>query len=59
MAKLLFLLTLLVPLSLLFVSATDPVEKFLSRSGHTNNWAVLVCSSRFWFNYRVPPPPTL
>lgn len=20
---------------------------------HTNNWAVLVCSSRYWFNYRV------
>lgn len=23
-----------------------------SSSGHTNNWAVLVCSSRYWFNYR-------
>jgi phosphatidylinositol glycan class K len=22
-------------------------------SGHTNNWAVLVCASRYWFNYRV------
>ncbi|XP_033643657.1 GPI-anchor transamidase-like isoform X1 [Asterias rubens] len=22
------------------------------KSGHTNNWAVLVCTSRFWFNYR-------
>lgn len=21
-------------------------------SSHTNNWAVLVCSSRYWFNYR-------
>lgn len=21
-------------------------------SNHTNNWAVLVCTSRFWFNYR-------
>ncbi|PWN52485.1 hypothetical protein IE53DRAFT_326570 [Violaceomyces palustris] len=20
--------------------------------GHTNNWAVLVCASKFWFNYR-------
>jgi hypothetical protein len=20
---------------------------------HTNNWAVLVCASRYWFNYRV------
>ena len=19
---------------------------------HTNNWAVLVCASRYWFNYR-------
>ncbi|KAH0876943.1 hypothetical protein HID58_064337, partial [Brassica napus] len=29
---------------------------FASSSGdstiHTNNWAVLVCTSRFWFNYR-------
>ncbi|KZV76469.1 hypothetical protein PENSPDRAFT_680137 [Peniophora sp. CONT] len=23
-----------------------------SESTHTNNWAVLVCSSRYWFNYR-------
>ena len=22
------------------------------RSSHTNNWAVLVDTSRFWFNYR-------
>ena len=22
-------------------------------SAHTNNWAVLVCASRYWFNYRV------
>ena len=22
-------------------------------STHTNNWAVLVCASRYWFNYRV------
>lgn len=20
---------------------------------HTNNWAVIVCASRYWFNYRV------
>lgn len=25
-------------------------QKF--HSGHTNNWAVLVCTSAFWFNYR-------
>lgn len=24
-----------------------------STDGHTNNWAVLVCTSRYWFNYRV------
>ncbi|XP_053595898.1 putative GPI-anchor transamidase [Microplitis demolitor] len=23
-----------------------------SQTGHSNNWAVLVCTSRFWFNYR-------
>ncbi|KAG9043364.1 glycosylphosphatidylinositol anchor biosynthesis [Tulasnella sp. UAMH 9824] len=33
------------------------VESFFSarkhaNQGHTNNWAVLVCSSRYWFNYR-------
>ncbi|EGG25103.1 phosphatidylinositol glycan [Cavenderia fasciculata] len=27
------------------------VEHFF-RGQHTNNWAVLVCTSRFWFNYR-------
>ncbi|XP_064416387.1 GPI-anchor transamidase isoform X2 [Latimeria chalumnae] len=26
-------------------------QKFF-RSEHTNNWALLVCTSRFWFNYR-------
>ncbi|CAG8467872.1 4566_t:CDS:2 [Ambispora leptoticha] len=30
----------------------EVVDGFFSRSGHTNNWAVLVCTSRFWFNYR-------
>uniref|UniRef100_A0A665XDV5 GPI-anchor transamidase n=1 Tax=Echeneis naucrates TaxID=173247 RepID=A0A665XDV5_ECHNA len=29
----------------------DRAGQFFS-SGHTNNWAVLVCTSRFWFNYR-------
>ncbi|KAF9967496.1 glycosylphosphatidylinositol anchor biosynthesis [Mortierella alpina] len=43
--------------STLAVSVTtnqDDVEGFFakSKSGHTNNWAVLVCTSRFWFNYR-------
>jgi len=29
----------------------DQIETFFNK-GHTNNWAVLVCTSRFWFNYR-------
>jgi len=29
----------------------DRVNDFF-QSGHTNNWAVLVDTSRFWFNYR-------
>ncbi|CCM04290.1 uncharacterized protein FIBRA_06461 [Fibroporia radiculosa] len=36
-----------------------PVEDFFAQHGgsasasaHTNNWAVLVCASRYWFNYR-------
>ncbi|CAF3717256.1 unnamed protein product [Rotaria socialis] len=42
-AVLLFLLT----------SAVDPFEKFAeSSTRHTNNWAILVDTSRFWFNYR-------
>nr|CAB3264863.1 GPI-anchor transamidase [Phallusia mammillata] len=31
---------------------TQEVNKHFSGSSHTNNWAVLVCTSRFWFNYR-------
>ncbi len=30
----------------------ERIEGFFSKSGHTNNWAVLVDTSRFWFNYR-------
>jgi len=30
----------------------DKVSGFFDQSGHTNNWAVLVCTSRYWFNYR-------
>ena len=29
----------------------ERVQDFF-KSGHTNNWAVLVDTSRFWFNYR-------
>lgn len=31
---------------------TEEAQKIISSSGHTNNWAVLVSTSRFWFNYR-------
>ena len=33
----------------------DFYGRHASSSGHTNNWAVLVCASRYWFNYRVRP----
>ncbi|XP_077579919.1 GPI-anchor transamidase [Stigmatopora nigra] len=33
------------------INLEDTTKEFL-KSGHTNNWAVLVCTSRFWFNYR-------
>ncbi|KAL0067185.1 glycosylphosphatidylinositol anchor biosynthesis [Marasmius tenuissimus] len=55
-----FWLWLLVSYSLFFsVSASNESEEYLkdfyargNASTHTNNWAVLVCSSRYWFNYR-------
>ncbi|VDN01600.1 unnamed protein product [Thelazia callipaeda] len=28
------------------------VQSFFETPRHTNNWAILVCTSRFWFNYR-------
>ncbi|SPC64481.1 probable GPI8 - GPI-anchor transamidase [Ustilago sp. UG-2017b] len=36
-----------IPLSSTLNSTSNAV-----RGGHTNNWAVLVCTSKFWFNYR-------
>ncbi|XP_042517753.1 putative GPI-anchor transamidase isoform X1 [Macadamia integrifolia] len=30
----------------------DAISYSTSSVMHTNNWAVLVCTSRFWFNYR-------
>ncbi|KAJ2631773.1 glycosylphosphatidylinositol anchor biosynthesis, partial [Coemansia sp. RSA 1287] len=33
-------------------STKKKIEQFLDTDNHTNNWAVLVCTSRFWFNYR-------
>ncbi|KAL0573931.1 glycosylphosphatidylinositol anchor biosynthesis, partial [Marasmius crinis-equi] len=55
-----FWLWLLASYSLLFsVSASSENESHIkdfygrgNASTHTNNWAVLVCSSRYWFNYR-------
>jgi len=47
-------LALLSTVALLRASADfngDRVGDFF-QSGHTNNWAVLVDTSRFWFNYR-------
>uniref|UniRef100_A0A674P9B7 GPI-anchor transamidase n=1 Tax=Takifugu rubripes TaxID=31033 RepID=A0A674P9B7_TAKRU len=37
-------------LAFLFFTCLLKIQIF--SSGHTNNWAVLVCTSRFWFNYR-------
>ncbi|KAK6201437.1 peptidase C13 family-domain-containing protein [Scheffersomyces amazonensis] len=31
---------------------TEEADHIISKSKHTNNWAVLVSTSRFWFNYR-------
>jgi hypothetical protein len=38
--------------------ASQGAHEFLRRgtSAHTDNWAVLVCTSRFWFNYRLMMP---
>jgi glycosylphosphatidylinositol transamidase (GPIT) subunit GPI8 len=48
-----FLRCYLTVLLVLFTSAIDPFEKFAqSTTRHTNNWAILVDTSRFWFNYR-------
>ncbi|KAI9593539.1 peptidase C13 family-domain-containing protein [Syncephalis fuscata] len=34
-------------------ATTEPrLREFFGSTGHTNNWAVLVCTSRYWFNYR-------
>jgi len=38
---------------LLFITTSSGVVlSSLPRGNHTNNWAVLVCTSRYWFNYR-------
>ncbi|KAJ1278561.1 hypothetical protein BS78_04G089000 [Paspalum vaginatum] len=38
---------LLLPVLLAAAAAAEPTATI-----HNNNWAVLVCTSRFWFNYR-------
>lgn len=52
------LITALMTISSTKADKQAKVEDFFHKSadsvqGHTNNWAVLVCSSRYWFNYRV------
>jgi glycosylphosphatidylinositol transamidase (GPIT) subunit GPI8 len=37
--------------SIMAVSSQPEIPKNFFKK-HTNNWAVLVCTSRFWFNYR-------
>ena len=54
----LYLIRLLWLLSCLVYVVNGQAEaaaEFFGRHGssHTNNWAVLVCASRYWFNYRV------
>jgi len=34
------------------VSATAATTDFFTNATHTNNWAILVDTSRYWFNYR-------
>jgi glycosylphosphatidylinositol transamidase (GPIT) subunit GPI8 len=34
------------------VLSKNKAEEFLSSGDQSNNWAVLVCASRYWFNYR-------
>ncbi|KDR17719.1 putative GPI-anchor transamidase [Zootermopsis nevadensis] len=47
---------ILVILILMLVSSISSIHRSLPedflQAGHTNNWAVLVDTSRFWFNYR-------
>jgi len=54
MAACVFSLSLVITAVFVTASAdvsSDRVDDFF-QSGHTNNWAVLVDTSRFWFNYR-------
>lgn len=46
-----FMLLLLL-LGLTYLCRSAAFTSSSSTTMHTNNWAVLVCTSRFWFNYR-------
>lgn len=46
------LLLLLISLTPTIVLSKSRAEEFVSSGDVTNNWAVLVCASRYWFNYR-------
>lgn len=46
------LIALLLVFSAIGWAHSHNIDYFLTRGNHTNNWAVLVDTSRFWFNYR-------
>ncbi|KAK4394766.1 GPI-anchor transamidase [Sesamum angolense] len=43
---------LLISILLLLCNGCNQLLPILLPQLHTNNWAILVCTSRFWFNYR-------
>ena len=43
---------LAISLILIFITIVN-ANNLNSVDGHNNNWAVLVSTSRYWFNYRV------
>ncbi|XP_058219412.1 uncharacterized protein LOC131329987 [Rhododendron vialii] len=47
-----FLLSILCSTCLCCAIASSSSSSSSETTMHTNNWAVLVCTSRFWFNYR-------
>lgn len=52
LVQLLLLLLCLAAISTCTTRAASP-EAETGTESSTNNWAVLVCTSRYWFNYRV------
>lgn len=51
-AAALLLLLLALPQPSASATAPTPTPTATTKSNHTANWAVLVCTSRYWFNYR-------